>query len=263
MSGHDAVLFDEIAGDHAHDAALRPRPLSEASAGALIRQRLGEEVTSAFSVACHAATGGNPLLLDELSKALAAEGVRPDSAHVGMVADLGPHRRVPFRAATTATVTGGGARGWRGPPPFSATELISESSLRWPVSRSTRSSRAASALVQAEILRPGEPIAFVHPLVRGAVYADLPPLGRAVEHERAAALPRPEEHRPSRWRLISRRSRATATQVPSRSSLSAATRRCTVAPPRARSTSSAGHSGSHRHQPSGLRCSSSSDVPRH
>ena len=65
MSGHDAVLFDEIAGDHL-TVSIRPRPLSEASAGALVRQRLGEEVASAFSVACHAATRGNPLLLDEL-----------------------------------------------------------------------------------------------------------------------------------------------------------------------------------------------------
>ena len=47
---------------------------------------------------------------------------------------------------------------------------------------------AAGALAQAEILRPGEPIAFVHPLVGAAVYADLPPIGRAIEHERAAVL---------------------------------------------------------------------------
>jgi tetratricopeptide (TPR) repeat protein len=46
----------------------------------------------------------------------------------------------------------------------------------------------AGALSQAEILRPDKPIGFVHPLVGEAVYADLPPLGRAVQHERAAAL---------------------------------------------------------------------------
>ena len=186
MSGHDAVLFDEIAGDHL-TVSIRPRPLSEASAGALVRQRLGEEVASAFSVACHAATGGNPLLLDELSKALAAEGVRPDSAHVGMVADLGPIavsrsvllrlRRSPeeaLRVARAAAVLGDGAD-------LGLVAALAGLTIDEVV-------RGASALVQAEILRPGEPIAFVHPLVGGAVYADLPPLGRATEHERAAAL---------------------------------------------------------------------------
>ena len=184
---YDAVLFDEIAGDHL-TVGTRVGPLSEASAAALVRQRLGEEVVSVFSVACHAATGGNPLLLDELSKALAAEGVRPDSAHVGMVADLGPTAVSRSGAATTAPVHRRRRSGWRGPPPCSATELISGSSPRSAGLTTDEVVRGASALVQAEILRPGEPIAFVHPLVGGAVYADLSPLGRATEHEPAAAL---------------------------------------------------------------------------
>ncbi|MGH9048327.1 MAG: AAA family ATPase, partial [Acidimicrobiia bacterium] len=75
--GVDAALVGEIAGDPL-TVAIRPRPLSVDSASALVRERLGQDAAPAFSAACHSATGGNPLLLVELLKALAVEGVRPD-----------------------------------------------------------------------------------------------------------------------------------------------------------------------------------------
>ena len=40
--------------------------------------------------------------------------------------------------------------------------------------------------MRAEILRPDPPLGFVHPLVRDAVYHELPPAERELEHERAA-----------------------------------------------------------------------------
>ena len=47
---------------------------------------------------------------------------------------------------------------------------------------------AADTLAGAHLLGPGEPLAFVHPLMAGAVLADLPPLARARAHRRAAEL---------------------------------------------------------------------------
>ena len=47
---------------------------------------------------------------------------------------------------------------------------------------------ATGELARAEILRPDPPLGFVHPLVRDAVYRELPPGERALLHERAAAL---------------------------------------------------------------------------
>jgi tetratricopeptide (TPR) repeat protein len=44
------------------------------------------------------------------------------------------------------------------------------------------------ALVRAEILRADEPLGFVHPLVRDAIYGELPAPRRGVEHARAARL---------------------------------------------------------------------------
>jgi signal transduction histidine kinase len=86
----DAALLGEIAGDPL-SVSLRLRPLSEPAVAELVRERLGADDHAAFSAACHAATGGNPLLLNELLMALDAERVTPDAAHVGMVADLGSH----------------------------------------------------------------------------------------------------------------------------------------------------------------------------
>ncbi len=182
----DLALVGELAGDRL-TVSIRPRPLSESSAASLVGQRLTGGVATVFARACHSATGGNPLLLDELLKALAAEGVRPTAANVGMVADLGPAavsrsvllrlRRLPDEAielANAVAVLGDGAA-------LTTIAALAGISVDDAV-------RAAVVLAHAEILRPGEPIAFVHPLVGAAVYADLPPLGRATEHERAIEL---------------------------------------------------------------------------
>ena len=55
----------------------------------------------------------------------------------------------------------------------------------WP---SPTRPRAAALLSRAEILRAETPLAFVHPLVRDAVYRDIPPGERELAHERAARL---------------------------------------------------------------------------
>jgi tetratricopeptide (TPR) repeat protein len=47
---------------------------------------------------------------------------------------------------------------------------------------------AVQALARAEILRADEPLGFVHPLIRDAVYAELSAPVRALEHDRAARL---------------------------------------------------------------------------
>ncbi len=51
-----------------------------------------------------------------------------------------------------------------------------------------RAAGATRALAQAEIIRPDPPLGFVHPLVREAVYRDLPPGELEVAHARAARL---------------------------------------------------------------------------
>lgn len=176
----------EITGDP-HTFVIRPGPLSEPAVRDLVQGRLHEQADRAFSAACHTATGGNPLLLNQLLKALEAEGVRPDRAHVGLVADLGPRAasravllrlgRLPEDAATAAqalAVLGDGAD-------LSAVAALAGLD-------EARVGSAVAALARAEIVRTDPPLGFVHPVVGAAIRQDIPPGERELQHGRAAGL---------------------------------------------------------------------------
>jgi DNA-binding NarL/FixJ family response regulator len=184
--GTDPALMGELA----HDAAahrLRPGPLSEAAVAALVEERLAAPPAPAFVAACLRSTGGNPLLLTQLVTALDGEGVSPDDDHIAHVAQIGP-RAVsssvlvrlarladePRAVARAVAVLGDGAA----LPAVAALAEIDEA----------RAAAATRELAQAEILRPGPPIGFVHPLVGDAVYHDLSAGERELEHARAATL---------------------------------------------------------------------------
>jgi DNA-binding CsgD family transcriptional regulator len=194
--GTDPALLAEIAQDPITER-IHPGPLSRAAVPALIERRLGDPPEDAFAAACHEATGGNPLLLDELLKGLAAEGIEPVAAQTGVVRDLGPRavsRAVLLRLARLSeadveiaralAVLGEGAE---------IAELAAQTELS-----EGKVATATGALTRVEILRPDPPLAFVHPLVRDAVYNDLPPARRELEHQRAARLLRAAEAPPER-----------------------------------------------------------------
>ncbi|HTE63131.1 MAG TPA: AAA family ATPase, partial [Solirubrobacteraceae bacterium] len=183
-SGTDAALIAEIANDPA-TLPLRPGPLGGDAVRALVRAELGADADDAFSSACQEATGGNPLLLRQLLRTLEAEGVRPDAAHVDAVRAVGPRAvastvllrlaRLPADAAAVTravSVLGESAK----LPVVAALSGLDEPAV----------AAATGALVRAEILRPEAPLGFVHPLVRDAVYHELSPTERELEHERAA-----------------------------------------------------------------------------
>ncbi|MET7396092.1 BTAD domain-containing putative transcriptional regulator [Dactylosporangium sp. NPDC005572] len=182
----DDALLAELQLDPA-TIAVRPGPLSPDGVADLVRERLGSTAESRFIAACHRTTSGNPLLLRQLLKALEANGVRPSAAHVGTVTAIGSRavssmvlirlRRMP--AASTAVaraiaVLGDGA----GLPTIAALAGVDE----------PEAAAAVAALARAEVVRHEYPIGFVHPLVRDAVYQDLPPGERQLQHERAARV---------------------------------------------------------------------------
>jgi DNA-binding CsgD family transcriptional regulator len=192
----DEALLAELKSDPGAQL-LAPKPLSADAAAELVGERLGDGVEPAFAVACHAATSGNPLLLSELVKALRADGVPPDGAHVDMVSELGPRaasRAVLLRlarlsadavaVARSLAVLGDGVE----PAVVGAHAGLDRDAL----------AAAARELVRAEIVLPEPPLGFVHPLVQAAVYRDLAPGERELNHDRAARLLRefnaPAEH---------------------------------------------------------------------
>ncbi|HEX2125579.1 MAG TPA: AAA family ATPase [Thermoleophilaceae bacterium] len=180
------VVIGELA--EAPDAVrLRPGPLSEAGVAELIRSRLGVEPDRAFTAACVSGTGGNPLLLRQLLSSLEADGVTPEARQARVVQQAGPQavsrtvllrlHRLPDPAAAVAqaiAVLGDGAE----LPLVAALTALDDAAV----------AGATAALARAEILRPQPPLGFVHPLIRDAVYQQLPPGERELRHAEAARL---------------------------------------------------------------------------
>jgi DNA-binding CsgD family transcriptional regulator len=175
--GPDPALLAAV-----HDSAtlvLRPALLSTAG----VRELLGSGVDDDLVAACAEATGGNPLRVRELARRLAdeEEGSAAAVQRLGRAtaaeAVLERLRRQPPAAlavARAAAILGDGVS----VPAIAALAGLSEE----------EAARATGSLAAAEILGREMPVAFVHPLVREAVYGDIPPRQRELQHERAARI---------------------------------------------------------------------------
>ena len=183
--GTDPVLVAELASS-AEALRIAPRPLSEEGVAGLIADRLGAEPDEAFTAACRDATGGNPLLLRQLLSSLAEEGVRPVAGEVAAVQRIGPraisrtvlvrlHRLGDHAVAVAQALA-----------VLGVTDQRTSAALAGLMMEET--AVAAAALVRAEILGPQAPATFVHPLVRDAIYHEMPFADRIMRHARAAAI---------------------------------------------------------------------------
>ncbi|MGH2985542.1 MAG: hypothetical protein ACRDLO_02500, partial [Solirubrobacterales bacterium] len=182
-AGPDEVLPRIAARAH----LVRPAPLSPGATGVLIRHRLRHEPAAEFVSACHEATGGNPFLLHELLLELEREGVgtgaddaafargaRPEAISRAVLLRLSPLAAQAHELARAVAVFGSETTGARA----SALAGLSEDAAVESVGR----------LEAAEILSPGLPLRFVHPIVRSVVYEEIPAAARARLHARAMAL---------------------------------------------------------------------------
>ncbi len=181
---HEELLAQLLASPAT--SVLRPAPLTGAAVDELVRRALGPAADPSFSAACAEATKGNPLLLGELLATLAGESVAPVASQAGAVAAVAPpsvSRSVARRLRRLApeAVELGRAAAVLGADPRrqDAAELAGLS----PESAAS----AAKALAEAGILDPTT-LEFVHPVVRAAVYAELPAPQRGDAHRQAARL---------------------------------------------------------------------------
>ena len=184
--GADPALLAEVVHDPAA-ITLLPGPLSAPAAAVLVRERLGADADDAFCAACHDATGGNPLLLRQLVRALEAEGAVATAANVGIVQAVGPRAASSTVLVRLSRLSGAAAAVAR------AVSVLGESAELPAVAAlaglgEDAVAAATGELARVEILRPDPPLGFVHPLVRNAVYHELPPGERGLLHERAAQL---------------------------------------------------------------------------
>ncbi|GAA3459941.1 AAA family ATPase [Saccharothrix longispora] len=160
---------------------LLPRPLTPAALGELVAAR-GVRPAPEVVAALHEAAAGNPFLVGVLADELDALALPVDEPGTARrVAGLGPSTvfraafgRLPaeaVRLAGAAAVLGTGGDPWLA----GAVADLPADTLPG----------AVEALVAAHVLT-GEQLAFVHPVVREAVLADLGPMARAGLHAAAA-----------------------------------------------------------------------------
>lgn len=165
--------------------SVTPRPLGDSSVASMALERLGVAADADFVAELVNITGGNPLLIDELLKELASEGIAPTKASVETLREVGPRaasRSVLLRLARLDNCCSEVAR---------AMTVLGEGTPIPSIAKFTNNSDGAiaesiSRNIQAEIFRPDQPIGFVHPLVREAIYRDIPSGERELMHMRAA-----------------------------------------------------------------------------
>jgi DNA-binding CsgD family transcriptional regulator len=163
------------------------RPLSAWATAELLQSEYGEAVAPQFARACHVATGGNPFFLHELACALRADHVRPTSEYASRVAEHGPvgvARSVLTRIGRLSPDAAAVAR--------ALAVLGGEADLRHVAELSSLEESAAAAAVDvlaaSEIVVGAGQVAFAHPIVRTAIYSDIPAAQRDRGHLRAARL---------------------------------------------------------------------------
>ncbi|MEA2423155.1 MAG: hypothetical protein QOF55_2254, partial [Thermoleophilaceae bacterium] len=182
----DRQPIDALATD-ALTVVLRPAPLSDEAVAALVAADLGEGADADFCAACRSATGGNPFLLRELLHDLKQEEVTPTAARVSLVRRIAPPT-VARAVLVRLTRLGGDATSLA-----RAVAILGDGT---PLRRACalaglpeeRAEGLAAALARADILMGSRPLAFAHPIMRAAVYADVDAGERVRGHQRAAAL---------------------------------------------------------------------------
>jgi DNA-binding CsgD family transcriptional regulator len=185
-SGPEADLVRRI-GTARSGTVLELRPLTADATAKLVRSRLSAGVTDELCGACFTATGGNPFLVHELASVLVVEGVPSDSdaaSRVGRLVPTAVERHVLVRLSRLSPTCTRVAR---------AVAVLGEGVGVGVVAALTglgeiETADAVDALVSAEILAPGLPLSFLHPLLREAVYADGRPGEQALAHARAARV---------------------------------------------------------------------------
>ena len=166
---------------------LRLAPLSERSSARLVRGIRGRDTDDEFCRACHAAAGGNPFYLRELSLESEHQAIEPVARAAPRIARLGPQTvahamrlRLAHLPESCAALA------------YAIAVLGLDVELRDAAALAgipiETAQGAADLLAGAGVLRPARPLNFKHPVIGTATYADLLPGARSQAHARAAEI---------------------------------------------------------------------------
>jgi DNA-binding CsgD family transcriptional regulator len=185
--GSDESLLAQIRAAAGRERTLSPRPLSERAVSDLI-QAISPAADQALCAACAEATAGNPFLLIELLRRLRSEGLDPPGEQAReAVARLTPQilsgaslERLALLPESALAVA------------QALAVLDEDADLRRAAILANLdlviAARATDSLAAAEIVAYKEHVCFEQPLVRSAVYEQLPAGERRFLHARAARI---------------------------------------------------------------------------
>ena len=168
--------------ERAPRTVLRPAPLSPAAIAALVREGLGVTTGDDVCSACARATAGNPLLARQLIAALDARATAVDAATIAAIGPPSVARFVAAQLERRPAAVGAVAQ---------ALAILGDDASMADTAAVAGVGRAAAAgavdaLIEAELLHPGLPPRFVHPIIQQALHDSIPPAGRAELHLAAA-----------------------------------------------------------------------------
>jgi DNA-binding CsgD family transcriptional regulator/DNA-binding transcriptional regulator YdaS (Cro superfamily) len=186
--GPAADGLDAIAGEPV-TALVAPRPLSVRAAAEVIAAVTGSPPADSVASAVHERSAGNPFVLRELAAAISHAGLEAgdDDAAADIAGVLPPTvaRTVSARLNrlgehATALARAVAVLG------SSDVQLVDAARLAELAERTAAD--ALDELVAAGLLLNGSPLRFAHPLMREAIYDEIPTGRRLYEHRRAAEV---------------------------------------------------------------------------
>lgn len=166
---------------------IRLTTLGPAASAELVRAELGQTASERFCLACHTATGGNPLLLRALVASLAAEGQAPTDEAAANVTTFGAEGVARVLWRRLATLPAGAEPLLRAlcilgvDPPLRHLAALAGLELE-------QAMLLVDALRGASILAASDELDFAHPILRAAVSERISREERARAHGRAAGL---------------------------------------------------------------------------
>jgi AAA ATPase-like protein len=185
--GDPAIANATLLALRAEAPILRPALLSEDAVGALVRSTMGTRSHDGLCQAVWSASGGNPLYVTELLRALELDDrhlteIDPAELLVGGLEGIARRviarvRRVDaaaLRLAQALAALGDGCE-LRHAAATAGLEM-------------TEATRLATVLVRLEVLADDDPPRFIHPVVRDALEMSLGGGGRDAAHRSAARL---------------------------------------------------------------------------
>jgi predicted ATPase len=176
-SGAVAEVLGEIHGDPGVEVA-QLRPLGVEGVAAVLGEASSGSVEPEFSRVCREVSGGNPFLLTELVRMLRDEGVAFTNSQAGRIVSLAP-ATVARRVRLTLARVGSDARDLARAVAVLGEDVDLDAAAELAGMSLAAASDSAGELARAGVLDAGLPLRFLHPLVAGAVRADLsaPELG--------------------------------------------------------------------------------------